>query len=251
MKKPQIIFDLLSFEVRFSNGHLYWDRCGQTLLDIEKLGTGWYSAFDGKHSGRIENIEKDILVTFGFNIFNVQIKKPDESNIDSLIDEIKNCWKIVKANFGLDTFDRIGCRLHFMIPTKSFEETEEIIKSLNLNLSVPDKMIDLGYKLKIRHIIGVFEKDQIEHRIEIKSVVRNEGINPADLFKGDPRAMSKRQREYRNLKLKQISQYNANPMYGLMLDIDNVQYDPDNINVSGFINTQIEIVNNDFLITMV
>jgi len=32
MEKFDTFLDLLTFEIRYSYGHLFWDRCGQTIL---------------------------------------------------------------------------------------------------------------------------------------------------------------------------------------------------------------------------
>jgi hypothetical protein len=41
MGKFPIVLDRFIFEVRFGSGYLYFDRCGQSLLDIMHQRHGW------------------------------------------------------------------------------------------------------------------------------------------------------------------------------------------------------------------
>ena len=70
MKNFKIFLDLLTVEIKYSYGHLYWDRGGQTVLDIETQCGGWFSARDVKNVGRLENPEKSMNLVFNDSAFN-------------------------------------------------------------------------------------------------------------------------------------------------------------------------------------
>ena len=247
MQKFNCFLDLLVFEIRYSFGHLYWDRCGQTILDIETGCNGWFSVRDEKNVGRLENPEKGITLIFNDNLFNFSISKPNTANLDEIKRDLSKTWKIVRANFGLEEYDRLACRFYYLKPTKSIEESEKLLEKSELNIVVPDSLNDAQYDLNVRHMIGIFQKKGMEYRVELKGITRAEGVNPSTLVAKRPSAMSRRQNEYRLAKLKQLSDYSKNPMYAVMLDIDCVKVNPDSISTTDFINEQIEIAENHFL----
>ena len=247
MKKFEISLDLLIIDIKYSYGHLYWDRCGQTILDIEANCEGWFSARSEKNFGRLENPEKRMILVFDDNSFNLNIQKPGKLDNDLKVEEIKKIWKIIRANFGLEEFNRMACRYHFIKPTTSVAESEKLLENSELNVTIPKHIEDLNYNLNIRQVITIFTNEHYEYRVELKGITRSESIDPRSLHPARPETLAKRQKEYRLLKLKQIAEYSANPMYAVMLDVDCIEYHPEQISVENFIKKQNDAVYKDFL----
>ena len=247
MNNFKIFLDLLTVEIKYSYGHLYWDRCGQTVLDIETQCDGWFSARDVKNVGRLENPEKSMNLVFNDSAFNFSTEKSEELGNDLIIEEVQKIWKIIRANFGLEEYNRIGCRFHFLKPTSSVDESEKLIKNSELNVKIPDQLKAPHYDLNIRQVITIFEKEDMEYRVELKGIARSQSIDPSSLYAGRPETLSKNQKKYRLLKMKQLKEYSANPMYAVMLDIDCVKYNPEQAPIKDYIKKQIDAVRNDFL----
>ena len=70
MKFKRPFLDSLSFEVRYAHGHLYLDRCGQTMVDIEKRYEGWAPGQIDVNSGAIEKFDDNFNVQFNVNRYN-------------------------------------------------------------------------------------------------------------------------------------------------------------------------------------
>lgn len=247
MKDFKIFLDLLTVGIRYSYGNLYWDRCGQTVLDIETQYDDWFSARDVKNVGRLENPEKSMDLVFNDSTFNFSIKKPEKLDNDLIIEEVQKLWKIIKANFGLEEYNRIGCRFHFLKPTGSLAEAEKFLKNSELNVNIPDQLKSPHYDLNIRQVITIFEKEDMEYRVELKGITRSESIDPSGLYTCRPETLSKNQKRYRQLKTQQLKEYSANPMYAVMLDIDCINYNPERVSVGEYIEKQTDVVRNDFL----
>jgi hypothetical protein len=245
MKSYKIFLDLLSFEIRYPLGQLYWDRCGQTILDIKMLGSNWIGDVTDNATCRLEKLNKDMVLNFNSKMFHISAKKQDLDN-DDIIDEANMIWKIISSNFGINEYDRVGARFQFLKPTKSIEESEHFINKSELNVTVPS-YFSPEYKLSVRQVTTIFEKEEMEYRIELKGITRTEGIDPSGLFITRPKNMSKNQKLYQIDRLKKISEYSGNPMYGVMLDIDCVLYNPQRISIIEFIKNQKLIVKKDFL----
>jgi len=247
MNNFKIFLDLLTVEIKYSYGHLYWDRCGQTVLDIETQCDGWFSVRDVKNVGRLENPEKNMNLVFNDSAFNFSIKKPEELDNDLIVEEVQKLWKIIRANFGLEEYDRLGCRFHYFKPTTSVNESEMLIENSELNVSIPDQLKKPHYDLNIRQVITIFEKEDMEYRVELKGITRSHSIDPTGLYKDRPETLSKNQKKYRLLKMKRLAEYSADPMYAVMLDIDCLKCNPQQVSIGEYIKKQIDIVRQDFL----
>lgn len=247
MAKFNYFLDLIVFEIKYSFGHLYWDRSGQTILDIETECEGWFNARDDKNTSRLENPEKRIALSFSDHRFNLSIDKPKSEDLNTITLEIHKTWKIVKANLGLEDYDKLGCRFYYVKPTRSIVESEKLLKRSKFNLAVPYTLNQFGYELNVRHLVGIFEKNNMEYRVELKGITRAEGINPAGLLEKRPSAMSKRKNQYRLKKMEQVSNYSKDPMYAVMLDVDCVEVNPEDISTTDFFNAQLDTVQKDLL----
>jgi len=247
MKDFKMFLDLLTVEIKYLYGHLYWDRCGQTVLDIETQCDGWFSARDEKNVGRLENPEKNMYLVFNDSAFNFSAKKPDVADNDLIAEEVQKLWKIIRANFGLEEYNRVGFRMHFLKPTSSVEKSELLIKKSELNVIIPNHFKDTHYDLKVRQLTTIFEKEDVEYRVELRGITRSHSIDPSGLYNGRPETLSKNQKEYRLQKMKQLKDYSANPMYAVMLDIDCAKYNPERVSIGEYMKNQTDIVRNDFL----
>ncbi len=239
--------DQFVLEIQYPFGQLYFDRCGQTIIDIERLDIGWYPSSDRNVTGKLDNPEKNMQVQFSNEGSVFVIEKPDNSQFNYLLEDINKTWKILRANFGLEVYNSLVCKFHFLRPTNSWEESEKLLKKSQLNIVVPQQLIDDGYELSIREIVGIFNKNEIEYRLQIHGVTRAKAIDPRGLLKTPARKMSRNQKNYMYEKLKQFHNYNANPMYGIFLNIECTMLQPKALNLNDFIQEQYSIANEQFL----
>ena len=247
MKNVEPVRDNLAFEIRYGAGHLYFDRCGQCLLDIERKCSGWSMVSVDIQTGRVQNPSKAMYANFNHNQFDFTAAKTHTRSIEEIAQEASNLWTIVQANLALDEFMRMGFRLFYLLPVSSTDEAEVRLRRSEINVQLQQTLLDKGYSIKTRHIIVVLLKDSTEYRLELAGVTRHEGLEPSDLLRGDPRALSKRQRELRVAQLKQMAEYSANPMFAVSLNIDCVRFDVEHPSVEEFILEQAQIVKETFL----
>lgn len=247
MKKRFPVMDSLNFEVRYSYGHLYLDRCGQCLIDIEKKCDGWLSLTVGPQAGELERPDKNFSLRINTQAFNFGCVRASQTDVETIANEAATLWKIIEANLGLDEFLRIGCRIKYILATESVEDSEKLLQKSEINVNIPEVINKSGFNLKKRNLTCVFEKGDLEYRMRIAGVTRQEGMNPENIIKGEPRFLSKKQNDFRIAQLKQLSQYSANPMYAVLLDVDCVATHPKKVSVKEFILNQSDIVKKEFL----
>jgi hypothetical protein len=249
MKNMPPLLDNVAFEIRYDSGHLYFDRCGQCLLDIERECPGWTPITVDVQTGKLENPSKSLHASFNNQQFNFTAEKALKLTTREIAKEISSLWNIIQANLGLDEFVRIGFRFNYLLATESTDEAGRRLQRSKINLVIPDSLLDDGYIIKHRQLIVVLDKDGTEYRVELAAVTRYEGLAPPDLVRTDPRILSKKQKEYRIAKLKQMAEYSANPMFAVNLNVDCVRFNPETLSVEEFILKQTEVVGNFFCLS--
>ena len=120
------LLDFVAFEIRYGSGHLYFDRCGQCLLDTERECLGWTPISADIQSGRLENPSKSLYAGFNNQRFNFTAQKASKLAMSEIAKEISCLWNIIQANLGLDEFVRIGFRLNYLLATESIDEADKL-----------------------------------------------------------------------------------------------------------------------------
>jgi hypothetical protein len=215
-------------QIAYTSGHLYFDRCGQCLNDIERP-------------------DKSFSLSFNNNQFTFSIQKAFKVDIKDIAKEVAKLWKIIQANLGLDEYLKVGCRINYLLATKSLEESEKKLQKAELNIDIPKRLMNSGFNIKSRRMIVVLTKDDIEYRIQLHGVTRYEAINPDTIMKTEPRLLSKKQDQFRIARMNQLAEYNASPMYAMNLDVDCIQVKPINLSVEEYILGRWQIVETEFL----
>ncbi len=247
MKNISPVMDSFHFEIRYIYGNLYFDRCGQCLNDVERSCDGWYVASVDPTRGMLEKPDKAFTLNFNNERFNFSSQRASRTDIETIAKEVSSLWKIIEANLGLEEYTRQGCRIYYLMGTKSLEDAEEIIEKASLNLKIPDQLLKSGFKRKNANLIVIFERENFEYRLHLTAITRYEAMNPDNLIKTDPRLLSTNQKQIRLAKLKQLTEYSANPMYAVSLDVDCYELKPKKISIEKFIIEQSRIVQSEFL----
>jgi len=242
-----IRFDYVAFAVKYGSGHLYFDRCGQCLLDIERQCPGWGMVSIDVQTGRIENPDKSLIANFNNQEFSFTSQKPSRLSMEEIAREVSGVWKVVQANFALEELVRVGVRFSYLLPSESNEASEALIKRSRMNIVLPPWLQGDTYSIKNQQTIVVLSKDDTDYRVELGAVTRHEGLNPSDLIRTDPRLLSRNQREFRIAKLKQMAEYSANPMFAVHLNVDCSNFGLESFSVEEYILRHAEMVKADFL----
>lgn len=247
MKDMPPLLDHVAFEIRYGSGYLFFDRCGQCLLDIERECPGWTPTIVNIETGGLENPSKSMNANFNNQHFSFTAQKASKLTVGEIAKEISSLWNIIQANLGLVEFIRIGSRFNLLLATQSIDEADKRLEQSKINLTIPDSLLNDGYTAIHRQIIVVLAKGGTEYRVELSAVTRHEGLAPTEILRTDPRVLSKKQNEFRIAKLKQMAEYSANPMFAVNLNVDCVKFNPETVSVEEFILKQTEVVEKTFL----
>jgi hypothetical protein len=243
----QPVLDNLHFQIAYASGHLYFDRCGQCINDIECSCEGWLNTAVDTQSGSMERPDKSFVLIFNNHQFTFSVQKAFKVDIKDIAKEVAMLWKIIQANLGLDEYIKVGCRINYLLPTQSLEESEKKLQKAELNIDVPKRLTDSGFNIRNRNMLVVLNKSDIDYRIQLRGITRYEAMNPDAIMKTEPRLLSKKQDLFRIARIKQLADYSASPMYAVNLDVDCVFIKPNNISVEEYILGQYKIAETEFL----
>lgn len=248
--KLHILLDTLSFEIRYAYGYTYLDRAGQTVVDVERRLDGWIPAQITPNNGLLSHPVNNWTANFDpshYGFTALLLKRTTEVDIETIASETKRVWEIIRANLGLSEYVRIGLRAQLLLPTLSTSDSEARISRSDLNISVPKAMDERGYKTKYRTFVAVFERDGVDCRVGIQGVARTEARAPDPILQQKPAVLSKNQRQVRLQIEQERTQYSVNPMYGVSMDVDISQGDPETVNPVEFIQSGWTSIATDFL----
>jgi hypothetical protein len=240
--------DKIVFEVRYAFGHTYLDRCGQTLVDIERGVPGWIPGEVDVQRGVVFHATNGYTITFHSSAFNFNATSSEDpqhlKNLEDIGEQLDAVWKIVSSNLGIREFVRMGARFFYLVPTNSMEESERVIERSGLQLTTTG--LD-DYKLMRRNLVGVFSKDSVEYRVGLSGITRTSAQQAPPILTTLPHLLPRHQREAQIEMLKARTRYRKDPRHAASFDVDCVIFDPPSVSPSSYLVEQSRIVADDFV----
>ncbi len=252
MSRPDApVLDQAILEVRYSRGHAYFDRSGQTLVELEQMDPEWMWDQFSSQATAATKLSTNTRVAFSnvkFDLVRTALTGDGRTlavDTDQFIADGVLAWKVINANLGLDEYTRIGLRLIFFLPKRSTEHAEAAMGSAILRPMIPDELSSL--QVKARQTVVVFSDGPLEYRVELGGIVRHEGLPPTPLMTQRPEQLPKHQREYRNRLFSEQAKYGRNPKYAVKLDVDCAQSDPPKVDIAAYVKQAVATVRQNFL----
>lgn len=184
-------------EARYPNGHIYWDRTGHTINQIEKELTEW--KWEKLENGQmlLRNNKRKMKTLYGWNRFWMHQKHSE--NLNQLKINCDKLYKIITENLEIKKLKRIGNRYWFVLPTKSIDEADTLIaKGKIFNQEISKLNIFKSKVIARDYTIILQDEDDFRYRIAVSAVERQ----PEPILDKD----------------KEFSTYN--PLNGILVDID-------------------------------
>jgi hypothetical protein len=234
--------DSVSFEVRYAFGHTYLDRCGQTLVDVERNIEGWVAGDTDVQSGALANPSTGDSVRFSPERFVFTATQPRE--VSHLASTAAAIWGIVRLNLGLSEWVRVGARFQYLLPKSSSEDVERALlrAPMRVVLVAPSPGAGLswpeGFIQTAQQPSATFKKDGLQYRVALMSIIRAEGVSASSLIATNPRLLSKNRRQARLDAIKARQNYERNPSFAIHLDVDCFAEDPEEVEAESFIVAQ-------------
>lgn len=138
------------YELRYSFGHLFWDRCGKIANEIvgSEKRADWNFSAAGNGFFQCQSISENINFSYGWaklDLSQAQGPKTEalmaSSTFAMIADEVSS---IVVETLRLSVFTRIGFRALYLFGTRDKEEANERLKELRAVRQTPEIWKSLG-----------------------------------------------------------------------------------------------------------
>lgn len=181
-------------EFRYDEGHLYWDKCGETINNIQKDYPEWQWSGTSTELAKLKNIHRNMELEFNYRYIRfIQVEVENLSKFKSATEEIV---PLITDKFDIKTFKRIGNRFQYVFPVKNPAEGKEIVHNCPF-IQIPENKLALfGQNSEKTSFLVRIENDNTQYRLELQGIEREslpKNITVDDRF---------------------------NPKYGLLVDVD-------------------------------
>lgn len=222
----------LVFELRYNDGFVYLDRCGQTLNSLLREFPEWECAKADPSSGQLVHRKTNRSFTFGTAKLDLaQTQSPDVVTIGppqefgNLCDGLAT---IVTEELGLCSFSRIGVRAWHLLGAKTREEADNAI--LGLGFLNQDRMVSaVGGKPTAGSFSLTLEREHAFWRVAVTSVEQDVFTDPTALrrlARSRPRDQDRGQDRALRDKIRAERALKHVPPVAVLVDIDAYMEDP-------------------------
>lgn len=193
-------------ELRYDEGHLYWDKCGETITNIQKKFSEWRWNGTSTELAKLKNLQRNMELEFNYRY--IRFIQIEVDNLNQFKESTENITLIIVEKFNIETFNRIGNRYQYVLPLENPDQGKKIVQNSPFIEIPEDKLVLFGKNSTKTSFLVRIENNNRQYRIELIGIERG----------GIPR----------NIKVND----RFNPKHGLLVDVDIAI--SDYINVSGF-----------------
>lgn len=201
--------------MRYDRGHLYFDKCGQTINEItEKLSDFNFRAIEEGNIAVLDNLKDRMTVSFAWN--KLDISQIAVQNVNKFQNVASVFSDIVLKNLSIDRslITRIGNRYWFVLKAPNEEFANEVIRKSGTIKTDWSNLDKLGGNFTKGSSTVVLQGDKYFHRIVLTAIKKTEpGV----------------------VKTKEELEYF--PELAILIDVDVYQDNPKSLDVKGFIHS--------------
>ena len=168
LKLEQVVLEL-----RYDLGHRYWDKCGETIIEIGQTFPEWTwkeLQRDGTLMANQKN--KEMFLLFSWEA--IRLVQQDVDNLNQFKNYCSEIPRIITKCLSIDKYRRIGNRFWYNFKIDNIEEGYNILQRSKL-LQIPEEKIQLfGNRIKAQNFSIVFEKENLDIHLLVDVFKRDE-----------------------------------------------------------------------------
>jgi hypothetical protein len=181
-------------ELRYDDGYLYWDKCGEMILDIQKITPEW--KWDGVSTelAKLKNLHRNMELVFNYSY--LRLIQDEVDNLNQFKESTEKVIPLIIEKLKIEKFKRIGNRYQYVLPLENPEQGKKIVRDSPF-IEISEEKLNLFGKdsTKTAFVVHI-ENKSLYYRIELIGIERV--------------ALP------RNIKVDE----RFNPKFGLRIDID-------------------------------
>jgi len=151
-------------ELRYDQGHLYWDRCGETLLDIQRKFPEWKWE-KRQEVGFLRNTKRNMELLFNYS--NIRFIQNEVENLNQFKEATGEMAPLIVKKLELKIFKRVGNRYLYVFPLENPEEGKRIILKSPIIQMPEEKLALFGEKAAKTAFVINIENEDCHYRIEL------------------------------------------------------------------------------------
>jgi hypothetical protein len=228
------------FEARYERGYRYLDRCGDAMVILEEAlpdvsdGHIWMPEEMQPKGARMKCPGLDLTLVFDTNRLCLDQNPVD---IDCRFEEISTyALDTIISKFAIEKITRFGSRHVSIVPSDSIDQAEMLsIKNIPLKDWLGDDIDGLKHRAH-EAVVAYDSEDRTEGiRIAVKAAHKIEAPQEIDRrLAAAPHLLPNGQREALLEQLRRQKQRKADPLAGLIVDVDYWWTKPENPKIEDF-----------------
>ena len=229
LKGKEPIFQKIVFELRYRQGFSYLDKCGRMINAITENHPEW-TLDPGKpnpQNAALISLSNSCVLHVGTRKLDLSLEIPaggdtlEDDGLDEYADQVENTTAIIIDQLGLNEYDRIGCRVWYIFPCETQEESESWLNSLGC-YSVSNNLVSaFGDSVEAAGLSVIVNGEDRDYRIAFNGVQRAAELDLGDaVLNVRPRDLDKKQQELLKHQEKTKARMRRAPSFPAMIDID-------------------------------
>jgi len=168
VKLEQVILEL-----RYDLGYRYWDKCGETIIEINQVFPEW-TWKELQPNGTLLVNQKNNRMFLLFSWEAIRLVQHEVESLNQFKIYCSEIPKIIAKCLSIENYRRIGNRFWYNFKVDSIGEGQKILKRSKL-LEVPENKIEyFGKKIKTQNFTIVFENEDSDIRLFVDVFKRDE-----------------------------------------------------------------------------
>ncbi len=240
------------FEVRYSYGFVYLDRCGSIMNRIMKAYPQWVPREEAVNpqNAQFIDIESGTHFNFGPVKYDFSLDQPisqevalTSEDLDRFIEKVDLISRVVHEELELKHFVREGFRIWYLFSVSSENEAQTWISDLS-GFSIAQSVASaFDGALESQGHVAIVRAQDRKFRIAMNVVERIGHLDlGSEILRTQPRNLPKGQREAILRQLKTKRRVLANPGVAVMIDVDAFLDEPIDVVPSDFISQSLKMI---------
>lgn len=113
-------------ELRYDDGYLYWDKCGEIILNIQRVIPEWKWDGISAESAKLKNLRMNTELVFNQNY--IRFIQSEVDNLNKFRESTEKVTTLIIEKLKIEKFKRIGNRYQYVLPLENPGQGKKIIQ---------------------------------------------------------------------------------------------------------------------------
>ncbi|MFQ6116545.1 MAG: hypothetical protein ACE5NG_21010 [bacterium] len=188
LKLEQVVLQL-----NYDSGYRYWDKCGETIIEIQKAFPEW-TWREIRRDGTVLENQKTEHMSLLFSWDTIRLIQHEVENLNQFRNYCGEIPRIITKCLSIEKYQRVGNRFWYIYKVQDIESGQKEITRAKL-LEIPAEKIKLfGDRIKAKSFTIVFEKNDLDIRLFVdvfkradvpQNLVVDEEFHPEHMIRFD------------------------------------------------------------------